>query len=63
MKPYMCIVNDLAMPINVLHEIYDRHQTYIIGTNLIYYYQVINCNVSIIIICINLLIILQAILC
>ena len=62
MKPYTCIVNDLALPIFVLHEINYGHLTYIIGAN-INYRQAISCNVSIIVICINLLIILQAILC
>ena len=34
MKPYMCIVNDLALPIINLREINYRHQTYIIGVNI-----------------------------
>ena len=63
MKPYTCIVNDLALPIIILREliIVTRH-AYIIGAN-INYRHAISCNVSIIVICINLLIILQAILC
>ena len=60
-KPYTCISNDLVLPINILREINYRHQTYIIGAN-INYRQAISCNVSIIVICINLSIILQAIL-
>ena len=35
MKPYTCIVNDLALLINLLHKIDYHHQTYIIGANII----------------------------
>ena len=54
MKPYTCIVNDLTLPINILREIYYRHQTYIISAN-INYRQAISRNVSIIIICITII--------
>ena len=76
MKPYTCIVNDLALPINFLRKNNYHHQTYIIGANPsvailsifliganINYHQAISSNASIIVIYINLLIILQAILC
>ena len=62
MKPYTCIVNNLVLPINLLCEVNYRQETYIISANT-NYRQVISCNVSIIVICINLLIILKAILC
>ena len=61
MKPYTCIVNDLALLKKLLRKMNYRRQTYIIGAN-INYRHAISCNTSIIIICINLLIILPAIL-
>ena len=62
MKPYTCIVNDLALLKNLLREMNLRHQTYIIGAN-INQRRAISCNTSIVVICINLYVILQAILC
>ena len=61
MKPYTCIVNDLALLKNLLRKI-ANHQTCIISAN-INYRQAISFNTSIIVICINLLINLQAIFC
>ena len=61
MKPYMCIVNDLALLKNLLRKMNYHHQTYITGAS-INYHHAISCNTSIIVISINLLIILQAIL-
>ena len=47
MKPYMCIVNDLALLKNLFREINYRHQKYMC--------HAISCYVSIIVTCINLL--------